>query len=47
MVPFEAAEAAQTAPTVNLDNIGGAPAQPAPAANDNAADEGEAATGTN
>jgi len=47
MVPFEAAEAAQTAPTVNLDNIGGAPAQPAPAANDNAADQGEAATGTN
>ena len=47
MVPFEAAETAQTAPTVNLDNIGGAPAQPAPAVNDNAADEGEAATGTN
>ena len=47
MVPFEASEAAQSAPSVNLDNIGGAPAQPAPAVNDNAADEGEAATGTN
>jgi LemA protein len=35
MVPFEASSAAQTAPTVNLDNIGGAPAA-APAANDNA-----------
>jgi LemA protein len=36
MVPFEASAAAQSAPTVNLDNIG-APAAPAqPAANDNA-----------
>lgn len=35
MVPFEASQAAQTAPTVNLDNIG---AQPAPAANDNTGD---------
>ena len=34
MVPFEASAAAQTAPTVNLDNIGAQPAQ-APA-NDNA-----------
>ena len=33
MVPFEASEAAQTAPPVNLDNIG---AQPAAPANDNA-----------
>ena len=47
MVPFEAAEAAQTAPTVNLDNIGGAPAQPAPAVNDNAADDQGAAAATN
>lgn len=35
MVPFEATEAAQSAPPVDLDNIGGAPAA-APAANDNA-----------
>ena len=47
MVPFEAAEAAQTAPTVNLDNIGGAPAQPAPAVNDNADDDEAAAAATN
>ncbi len=40
MVPFEASDAAQSAPTVNLDNIGGAP--PA-AANDNAGDEAPAA----
>ena len=33
MVPFEASAAAQSAPTVDLDNIGAAPAQPA--ANDN------------
>ena len=38
MVPFEAADAAQTAPTVDLENIG-APAAPAqPAANDDEAD---------
>ena len=36
MVPFEAAAAAQTAPTVNLDNIGGAPAATGAPANDNA-----------
>ena len=41
MVPFEAAAAAQNAPTVNLDNIGGT--APAPAANDNAEDEAPAA----
>lgn len=35
MVPFEATDTAQSAPTVDLDNIGGAPAA-APAANDNA-----------
>jgi LemA protein len=44
MVPFEASAAAQTAPTVDLENIGGT-APPAPAANDNApaADEPAAA----
>lgn len=42
MVPFEASAASQTAPTVNLDNIGAAPAQPAPA-NDDTADEAPAA----
>jgi LemA protein len=47
MVPFEASEAAQSAPSVNLDNIGGAPAQPAPAANDTAGDEDAAAAATN
>jgi LemA protein len=35
MVPFEATDTAQTAPTVDLDNIGAAPAA-SPAANDNA-----------
>lgn len=35
MVPFAATDAAQSAPAVNLDNIGAAPAAPAPAANDN------------
>jgi LemA protein len=35
MVPFEASAAAQTAPQVNLDNIGAVPS-PAPAVNDNA-----------
>lgn len=40
MVPFEAAEAAQSAPSVNLDSVG-APA--APAANDNADAEAPAA----
>jgi LemA protein len=48
MVPFEASEAAQSAPSVNLDNIGGAPAESAPAANDNAGeDEDAAAAATN
>ena len=47
MVPFAASEAAQSAPSVNLDNIGGAPAQPAPAVNDNAADDQGAAAATN
>jgi LemA protein len=45
MVPFEASAGAQTAPTVDLDNIG-APAQPAPAPaanDDDAADEPAAA----
>jgi LemA protein len=46
MVPFEAAEAAQSAPSVNLDDIGGAPA-PAPAANDNADAEEEPAAAAN
>jgi LemA protein len=46
MVPFEASEAAQTAPSVNLDNIGGAPAA-TPAANDNADDDEAAAAATN
>ena len=40
MVPFEAAAAAQNAPTVNLDDVGAAPA---PAANDNADAEAPAA----
>jgi LemA protein len=42
MVPFEAAEGSQNAPSVDLDNIG-APAQPAAPANDNAGDEAAAA----
>ena len=45
MVPFEASAGAQTAPTVDLDNIG-PPAQPAPAPaanDDDAADEPAAA----
>jgi len=42
MVPFEASQAAQDAPSVNLDDIGGAPAA-APAANDNADAEAPAA----
>jgi LemA protein len=46
MVPFEATEAAQTAPTVNLDNIGGAPAA-TPAANDNAPAETQPAAAAN
>ncbi len=46
MVPFEASQAAQTAPEVNLDNIGAAPA-PAPAANDNAGAEDQPATAAN
>jgi LemA protein len=41
MIPFQASEAAQSAPSVDLNNIGAAPAAPsapaaAPAANDNA-----------
>ncbi|WP_133365784.1 LemA family protein [Qipengyuania sediminis] len=36
MVPFEASEGAQNAPTVDFGNMGAAPAQPAPAVNDNA-----------
>jgi len=36
MVPFEATESAQTAPTVNLDNIGAPAPAATPAANDNA-----------
>jgi LemA protein len=43
MVPFEASAAAQTAPPVDLDNIGAAPAPAQPAANDNAEDEAPAA----
>ena len=42
MVPFEAAEGSQNAPSVNLDNIG-APAAPAAPANDNTDDEAAAA----
>ncbi len=42
MVPFAASESAQDAPTVNLDDIGGPPAE-APAANDNAEDHAPAA----
>ena len=42
MVPFEATAAAQTAPSVDLDNIGGAPA--ANPANDNAPAADEPAT---
>lgn len=37
MVPFQASAEAQTAPSVNLDNLGAAPAAPAAPANDNAA----------
>jgi len=44
MVPFEASEAAQTAPTVDFDTITAPPAQTAPAANDDeAAEEAPAA----
>jgi LemA protein len=43
MVPFEASAAAQTAPPVDLDNIGAAPAPAQPTANDNAEDEAPAA----
>ena len=46
MVPFAAAEGAQNAPSVNLDNIGAAPAA-APAANDNADDEAAPAAAAN
>ena len=46
MVPFEAAEAAQSAPTVDLDNVGAAPAA-APAANDNAPAEDQPAAAAN
>ena len=44
MVPFEASAAAQSAPTVDLDNVGAAPA---PAANDNAAETEAPAAATN
>ena len=37
MVPFQASAEAQTAPSVNLDNLGAAPAAPAAPANDNTA----------
>jgi LemA protein len=47
MVPFEASEAAQSAPSVDLDNIGGAPAQPAPAVNDNAGEDEAPAAAAN
>ncbi|MBO9518562.1 MAG: LemA family protein [Porphyrobacter sp.] len=49
MVPFQASESAQTAPTVNLDNIGGTPAAaPAqPAANDNAPAQEQPAAAAN
>lgn len=43
MVPFEASAAAQSAPTVDLDNIGAPAAPAAPAANDNADEEAPAA----
>jgi LemA protein len=46
MTPFEASESAQGAPTVDLDNIGAAPA-PAPAANDNPPAEDDAAAAAN
>ena len=46
MVPFEASDTAQSAPTVNLDNIGTAPAA-APAANDNAPAEDAPAAAAN
>ncbi len=46
MVPFEASESAQSAPTVNLDNIAAPPAQTAPA-NDNAGAEEEPAAAAN
>jgi hypothetical protein len=47
MVPFEASEAAQSAPSVNLDDIGGATAQPAPAVNDNAGEDEAPAAAAN
>ena len=47
MVPFEASAASQTAPTVDLENIGAQPAQPAPAANDDQADDEAPAAATN
>jgi LemA protein len=43
MVPFEASAAAQSAPTVDLENIGAAPATGQPAANDDQAEEAPAA----
>ena len=46
MVPFEAAAAAQSAPTVDLDTVAAPPA-PAPAANDDAADEEAPAAAAN
>lgn len=47
MVPFEAAPGAQTAPTVNLDNIGAQPAPAQPAANDNAGQDQAPAAAAN
>ena len=47
MVPFEAADAAQNAPSVNLDDIGGAPAPAQPAANDDEADDEAPAAAAN
>ena len=46
MVPFEASAAAQSAPTVDLDNVA-APAAQAPAANDNAGETEAPAAATN
>ena len=47
MVPFEASAAAQGAPTVDLENIGTAPAPAQPAANDDETDAEAPAAATN
>ena len=47
MVPFEASAAAQSAPTVDLENIGAAPAPAQPAANDDETDAEAPAAATN